>query len=517
MLFYRICGVVCILIGISMTTFQLIWVRVKEIILAQLPLIEGTVMYKSWLSPTLLTYSCYLFNVTNPDGVMRGDKPNLVESGPFVYNEIFQRHVLDIDEEMDEITYVTKSLYNFNKDLSINVSKHDKVTILNPAYIGTIALVTTVPPDFMKKYGNHIPKLFPNRSSIFLTARPTDILFNGVKVMCNIKKFPELSQVCNTMKANPPPVLKESDKEDVFLLSLFQRLNDTYRGPFTINRGHKNITKLGDTAAYKGRRVQKIWSGESCNTVKGTDTVTWPPIIKPLPFVSTFIPDLCRSIEADYVGNVWVKGLMGSRFAMKERIWLSNDTKCYCLLENHVPQCLPRGLIDVSVCQNVPAIISEPHFLHGDPELLTYARGLKPDERIHQTFINIEPHTGTPLSGTKKMQVNLKLMKQPVDLLSNVSEGYFPILWCENGSSPTLSVIAYTYQTLRLIKMIWFLEKVPLIVGIYMVLMSMLYCDQTKRKVQPIASPIESILLSSDSESNNAVRRTSRRFAQAFE
>lgn len=82
--------------------------------------------------------------------------------------------------------------------------------------------------------------------------------------------------------------------------------------------------------------------------------------------------------------------------------------------------------------QKVPIIISEPHFLHGDPQLLMYAHGLNPDKDLHETFVVIEPYTGTPLSGQKKIQLNLKLERQPVNLLSNISEGYFPLLWCSN-------------------------------------------------------------------------------------
>lgn len=45
---------------------------------------------------------------------------------------------------MDEITYTTKSTYSFNKDLSVKLSKHDKITILNPAYIGTISMASII-------------------------------------------------------------------------------------------------------------------------------------------------------------------------------------------------------------------------------------------------------------------------------------------------------------------------------------------------------------------------------------
>ena len=78
----------------------------------------------------------------------------------------------------------------------------------------------------MEKYGDNIPKLFPNRSSIFLKANPNDILFNGVKVSCNLRKFPELNLVCKTLNNNQPPVLRKTDKEDTYLLSIFQRVNN---------------------------------------------------------------------------------------------------------------------------------------------------------------------------------------------------------------------------------------------------------------------------------------------------
>lgn len=45
---------------------------------------------------------------------------------------------------MDEITYTTKSTYSFNKELSVKLSKHDKITILNPAYIGTISMASII-------------------------------------------------------------------------------------------------------------------------------------------------------------------------------------------------------------------------------------------------------------------------------------------------------------------------------------------------------------------------------------
>ena len=87
---------------------------------------------------------------------------------------------------------------------------------------------------------------------------------------------------------------------------------------------------------------------------------------------------------------------------------------------------------DSIISQKMPEILSEPHFLHGDPQLLKYASSLSPNEEAHSSYVIIEPYTGTPLSGEKKTQLNLYLERQPVELLSNVSEGYFPLMWCSN-------------------------------------------------------------------------------------
>ncbi|XP_031365828.1 sensory neuron membrane protein 2-like isoform X2 [Apis dorsata] len=432
---YQVCAIICLIFGIYAfitNMFSEGLFSIKNIILKNLPLVKDKDTYNAWISPVSLIFKCYFFNVTNPDEVMQGANPNLVEYGPFTYREVYEKQIVDVDEEFDEIIYDIKSTFTFDKYASVNISKRDTVTILNPAYIGTISMLTTLPPNYMDKFGNNIPKLFPNRNSIFLKANPKEILFDGVKLTCNEKKFPELSTICKTLKALRSPVLKEGEKDGVYYLSIFQRVNGTIRGRFSVNRGINNISELGNIASYNGKKVQTIWKTEKCNIVRGSDTITWPPLINPMPSVLTFIPDLCRSVEVDYDKKVSIYGLTGFRFAMKERTWFLNTSQCYCLEKNKVPNCLPQGLIDVSNCLKVPIIISEPHFLHGDPQLLMYAHGLNPDKDLHETFVVIEPYTGTPLSGQKKIQLNLKLERQPVNLLSNISEGYFPLLWCSN-------------------------------------------------------------------------------------
>ncbi|CAG2169576.1 unnamed protein product [Oppiella nova] len=67
----------------------------------------------------------------------------------------------------------------------------------------------------------------------------------------------------------------------------------------------------------------------------------------------------------------------------------------------------PSGVFGLSVCYfGAPIFISNPHFLKADPYYLTTVSGLKPDSDAHQSFLDIEPQTGTPIELGLRVQIN---------------------------------------------------------------------------------------------------------------
>lgn len=55
-------------------------------ILQNLRLWNNTLSFHYWQRPGVIRLTkVYIFNVTNPDGFLNGEKPKLVEVGPFVY------------------------------------------------------------------------------------------------------------------------------------------------------------------------------------------------------------------------------------------------------------------------------------------------------------------------------------------------------------------------------------------------------------------------------------------------
>ena len=88
----------------------------------------------------------------------------------------------------------------------------------------------------------------------------------------------------------------------------------------------------------------------------------------------------------------------------------------------------------MSACQHgVPIFISWPHFLDADPIYLKPFNGLKPNRTRHQTYVDIEPVTGTPVDFIARIQVNVEVNTSQVSRIShnNMKSMIFPTLWQE--------------------------------------------------------------------------------------
>ncbi|XP_034950705.1 sensory neuron membrane protein 2-like [Chelonus insularis] len=436
-------GVLLLAIGVYLIIFKSHVDFVTKLVREDAELVDGKFGYKIWKRNELF-FKLYLFHVTNPDEVMQGATPILEERGPFVYDLIIDKRILNIDEEKDEIAFTLVKTYYFNKKASGSNSPDDKVVLLNSPYVGIMNTLKAKAAMMLPKLGNQIQNLFPKFRDIFLRVQVKDLLFEGLPLSCDKDKFPDLGMICTFLKMQRPPMIKTTDRDGYYTYSLFGALNGTEQGPFTVNRGVKNKDALGNTTSYKNIRVGKFWNEKECNIVSGTDSITWAPMEEKWPFVTVYEPTLCRSIETMYKRDEIYHGLIGHRYEMDDSVWSEDKIKCYCPLgPKKALKCLPTGLLDISKCQDAEAIYSEPHFLHGDPDLLDYAKGLTPNIEAHATYIVIEPLTGAPLSGSKKLQLSVRIAPNTaVTVLSNLTEGFCPFLWAEEVLFSTISFTA---------------------------------------------------------------------------
>lgn len=70
----------------------------------------------------------YIFNVTNPDGFLAGEKPRLAEVGPFVYREDMEKVNIQFHDNYT-VSFQHKKILKFVPEMSVD--KNLKIVIPN--------------------------------------------------------------------------------------------------------------------------------------------------------------------------------------------------------------------------------------------------------------------------------------------------------------------------------------------------------------------------------------------------
>ncbi|KAF5270111.1 hypothetical protein FQA39_LY08523 [Lamprigera yunnana] len=430
-------GFVVLFFGIISSWY--VFPKVVEYAINQkIALTEGNEVYELWKKqPFPLKLKVYFFNVTNAEDVQQGSKPMLKEIGPYVYDEYWERVSVNISEENDTISYMLKRSFFFNSTDSGCRLEDDPVIMVNGALVSTALQVNMILPSAVATVNEAIPYLYKGAKDVFIRATAKDILFEGILITCH---DPEVEFICGAMKGMLPPTIEFINNGTDFKFSLFGYMNKSLAGPFVIGRGIKNTTR-GDIYEYKGSRNLGIWQGPTCNMINGSDTTLFYPMKTPPEKIYAFSPDICRSMYVSYEKNDVYEGIPTWRYVNRpEVVAKSKENECFCPKGkdenyNEVFMCPKGGLVDITYCVKGPILISNPHFYLGDPSLVEYARGVNPKKELHENYLFIEPITGSPLAGVKRLQMNVELKKfKDFDLLNNVSEGIFPMIWIEEGA-----------------------------------------------------------------------------------
>lgn len=63
-----------------------------------------------------------------------------------------------------------------------------------------------------------------------------------------------------------------------------------------------------------------------------------------------------------------------------------------------------------------PVIMSAPHFLRGEDQLINAIEGISPNYDDHDTILEVEPNIGIPLAAHKRIQVTIESTKEYLPL-----------------------------------------------------------------------------------------------------
>ncbi|XP_012685484.1 lysosome membrane protein 2c [Clupea harengus] len=403
-------GVLCILLliaGISMELLQIFPNTVYNRIKSEVVLKKGTDAFAAWENPPPPVYmQFYMFNLTNPIEVLAGNKPAVVELGPYTYREY--RPMLNVTflENGTKVEAVNPKTYVFEASMSRGAETDLIRTVNIPAMTVMEKVKDTIISGLIANYmkGEGI--------GLFTTVSVGDLLW-GYE-----------DKLLEAAKAFDPTL------DSVF--GLFYKMNATDDGDYVFYSGSQNYQDFSRVALWKGQSSLDWWTSDECNMINGTNGASFHPLINKNETLSMFSSDLCRSLYAVFEKELWVKNLPAYRFVPPSEVFanltINPGNAGFCVPAGN---CLGSGLLNVSPCkQGAPIIMSSPHFYQADEKFVEDVIGMKPKKEYHETAIDLNPLTGIVLRAAKRMQVNV--MVEKIDGFSqtgNVSTLVFPVMY----------------------------------------------------------------------------------------
>jgi len=404
------------------------WVVVPNIINNQIEeevqLKNGTDTWDKWSEiPIPIYLNFHTFDVTNPDEVEAGALPIFKENGPYAYRE--RRLKVDVEflpgsEEVLRYRQVITYWYDQEKSCT-GCSEDDRVNIINVPYLSVVAVLQSTLGLSMTAFVAN--SILGSETLIRRNVRVGDLTFAGFDVRLYTDTL--------------GPFLPKEFEGGKF--GLYRHNNNTDDGLYEINTGVKNSAHFGEVITYEGKRSVDQWWGDTyCAAINGTDGSLFPPFVEKSWTMYIFTTDLCRTVFLEFTEEIERMGIKGYRFVAPEAMLAAPknnpDNACFCNdTDPTSPKCGEGGIINIASCKGgAPIVMSTPHFYEGAQEYIDKF-GMKPSKELHETVIDVEPHSGLNLAANKRIQVNMEIEPVPeIPALAKIPERLiFPLLWAD--------------------------------------------------------------------------------------
>lgn len=169
--------------------------------------------------------------------------------------------------------------------------------------------------------------------------------------------------------------------------------NGTKNGPYQTYTG-KDGTDLLRMVTFKGQYSLSFYDRDECNALNGTEGSTLGLNVQRNQPYYVFTHDLCRSLKISYEKDTWVNGFHTYRFGPERNTFgaprKNPFNRCYCHRMDNENLC--DGIFDLSRClAGTPLAYSFPHFLYAHSDIRNNVDNMRPTEREHKAFIDIDP------------------------------------------------------------------------------------------------------------------------------
>lgn len=93
-----------------------------------------------------LKYNLYYFQVQNMAETLQGQRPKLMQVGPYAYDEYYVKFDIVFSDHGDTVSYNTQKYYIFNQDeTGPGLTENDQITLPYAVVIGFEYLLQQVP------------------------------------------------------------------------------------------------------------------------------------------------------------------------------------------------------------------------------------------------------------------------------------------------------------------------------------------------------------------------------------
>ncbi|KAI8483861.1 lipopolysaccharide transport [Branchiostoma belcheri] len=277
---------------------------------------KGSYLYDQWSDiPVPIFMQFWVWDLLNPEEVLKGEKPAVIQKGPYTYSERVVKTNITFHDN-GTVSYLQPRTFTFLRNMSVG-PENDTFTSLNIPLV-TIAELIENERDIVKDLVSVIERLAQETLFMKLTVGGLVWGYNDSLLM-DVNKL-------------VPGLLPSTE----FGLFMGRKTNGT-DGVYSVFTGNGDVTKVN---------IIDTWDGQ-------------------------------KSVEGEFIRESSVRGIPTYRYEAPERLFQSGDinpaNKCYC--QNQA--CLPSGLLNISAPVIMssphfylgdPSLVDSIIGMHPDPE-----------------------------------------------------------------------------------------------------------------------------------------------------
>ncbi|CAK1546464.1 unnamed protein product [Leptosia nina] len=339
--------------------------------------------------PDQVRMRIYIFNVTNHDRFLSGldEKINVHEIGPITYLEKLLHYNISFNEN-GTMTYTARRFLIYLREEN-TIDLNATITVPNLALLGIASRLYNA--NYFVRTG----------FTILVNSQPTGFFVN--KTIYEYL-WENRESILDTTKTVAPYMVPTTNMG--MLYSIYRDFADEVTVKIGPKWGHHNFFKIDKY----GRKLQlKGYDLESCpDTLTGsTEGVMYHQKLSKDDVLMYLRKSICRAMPLHFDKEVVIDNVPVYRYNLSEAAFdrITNGTDCYDAYPS-----LPNGISDTSRCYDgLPMVASYPHFYTGSPPRDTYVTGLTPDKEKHNSYVLVEPFTGTPFRALARMQCNMQV------------------------------------------------------------------------------------------------------------